>query len=121
MHLLHIITDIWHSFANILYIRIIFNNVPVWRNYQVKYTSCLHLKCLFNEYFQLAITRKGDKNTPHLYDIDGTEALGSYLCVYPCSDSAPELSECAIQWYRSTSEDGKKELISGIRALIHCS
>ncbi|KAL0370303.1 UNVERIFIED_CONTAM: Stomatal closure-related actin-binding protein 1 [Sesamum angustifolium] len=44
---------------------------------------------------------------------DGTEALGSYLRIYPCSDSAPDLSECTIQWYRSTSEGGKKELISG--------
>lgn len=66
------------------------------------------------DYLQLAITRKGDKNTPHLYDIDGTEALGSILFIYQCSDSAPELSECAIQWYRLMPESGKKELISGM-------
>lgn len=68
----------------------------------------------FHEYFQLAISKKGDKNTPYLYEMDGNEALGSYLRIYPCSESAPNLSECTIQWYRSTSEGGKKELISGI-------
>lgn len=49
-----------------------------------------------------------------LYDIDGTQALGSCLRIYPCSDGAPDISECTIQWFRSTSEDGSKELISGI-------
>ncbi|KAH6814293.1 plectin-like protein [Perilla frutescens var. frutescens] len=68
---------------------------------------------------ELAITRKGDKNSPNLYDIDGTEALGSYLCIYRCSDSAPELSECTIQWYRSTPESGKKELISGATKSVY--
>lgn len=80
----------------------------------MKQASNSHLKCSFGECLQLAITRKGDKNTPHLYDIDGTEALGSFLFIYRCSDSAPDLSECAIQWYRSTPESGKKELISGM-------
>ncbi|KAL8480236.1 hypothetical protein ACS0TY_026964 [Phlomoides rotata] len=61
---------------------------------------------------ELAISKKSDENTP-LYEMDGTEALGSCLLIYPCSDIAPNLSECTIQWYRSTSEGGKKELISG--------
>lgn len=84
----------------------------IWRNYRVHIEFAL--KHLFTEYLQLAITKKGDRNTPHLYDIDGAEALGSYLWIYSCSDSALELSECTIQWYRSTSEDDKKELISGM-------
>ncbi|KAK6164069.1 hypothetical protein DH2020_000933 [Rehmannia glutinosa] len=67
----------------------------------------------------LAITKKGDKNTPHLYDIDGTEALGSFLWIYQCSDGAPELSECTIQWYRSSPEGGKKELISGATKSVY--
>lgn len=49
-----------------------------------------------------------------MYEIDGTEALGSYLRICPCSERAPELSECSFQWYRLASEAGKKELISGI-------
>ncbi|KAL0437161.1 UNVERIFIED_CONTAM: Stomatal closure-related actin-binding protein 1 [Sesamum radiatum] len=40
---------------------------------------------------ELAMNKKGDKNKPHLYEIDGTEALGSYLRIYPCSDVAPDL------------------------------
>lgn len=49
-----------------------------------------------------------------LFELDGVEALGSYLQIQPCSDNAPDLSECSIQWYRISSEGGKKELISGI-------
>ncbi|PIN16911.1 hypothetical protein CDL12_10435 [Handroanthus impetiginosus] len=62
---------------------------------------------------ELAVRKKGDRNMPNLYDIDGTAALGSYLRICTCSDSAPELSECKIQWYRLSSEGDKKELISG--------
>ncbi|KAH6774860.1 plectin-like protein [Perilla frutescens var. frutescens] len=68
---------------------------------------------------ELAITKKGGENLPHSYDIDGTEALGSCLRIYPCSDGAPDLSECTIQWFRSTSEDGKKELISGATKSVY--
>ncbi|KAL0435301.1 UNVERIFIED_CONTAM: Stomatal closure-related actin-binding protein 1 [Sesamum radiatum] len=68
---------------------------------------------------QLALSKKGDKDAPHLYDIDGTLALGSYLLIYRCSDSAPELSECAFQWYRTTSEGGKKEPISGATKSVY--
>lgn len=78
----------------------------------------MHFKRSFGECLQLAVTRKGDKD-PYLYGIDGAEALGAYLFIYRCSDSAPELSECAIQWYRSTPESGKKELISGIHTRLH--
>ena len=49
-----------------------------------------------------------------MYELDGTEALGSYLRICPCSERALELSECSFQWYRLSSEAGKKELISGI-------
>ncbi|XP_028121335.1 stomatal closure-related actin-binding protein 1-like isoform X1 [Camellia sinensis] len=48
--------------------------------------------------------------------LDGSEALGSYLRIQPCSDSAPELSGCSIQWYRLAAEDGKKDLISSMHA-----
>lgn len=68
---------------------------------------------ILKKHFQLAMSKKGEENMPYLYEIDGNEALGSYLVIYRCSDRAPEISECVIQWYRSTSEAGKKELISG--------
>ncbi|KAL2535946.1 Stomatal closure-related actin-binding protein 1 [Forsythia ovata] len=68
---------------------------------------------------ELAMSKKGEETTPYLYEIDGTEALGSYLVIYPCSDRAPEISECTIQWYRTTSVGGKKELISGATKSVY--
>lgn len=63
--------------------------------------------------FQIARSKRGEGNDPHLYELEGTETLGSYLQIQPCSDNAPELSKCSIQWYRVSSEGAKKELISG--------
>jgi len=62
---------------------------------------------------QLAMCRKSEENISLVYEIDGTEALGSCLRVRPCSNDAPDLSKCTIQWYRSSSDGSKKELISG--------
>ncbi|KAI9074723.1 hypothetical protein K1719_014343 [Acacia pycnantha] len=62
---------------------------------------------------ELARAKRGEENAPHLYELEGTETLGSYLQIQPCSDNAPELSKCLIQWYRVSPESGKKELISG--------
>ncbi|KAI7743556.1 hypothetical protein M8C21_000755 [Ambrosia artemisiifolia] len=63
---------------------------------------------------ELAMSRRGEKNAPDFFELDGTESLGSYLEIHPCFDKAPELLECSIQWYRLTCEDGQKCLISGI-------
>ncbi|KAH1216501.1 Stomatal closure-related actin-binding protein 1 [Glycine max] len=68
---------------------------------------------------ELARTKKGEENAPHLYELEGTETLGSYLQIQPCSDNGPELSECSIQWYRVSSEGAKKELISGRRRSVN--
>ena len=64
-------------------------------------------------FLQLARSKRVEENLSHLYELDGAEILGSYLRIKPCSDIAPELSKCSIQWYRISSEGGKKELISG--------
>lgn len=71
-----------------------------------------------SNHFQLA-TKRSEGNGPHLYELDGHEALGSYLRIQPCTDGAPEVSECSIQWYRLTTEGGKRELISGIYAMLY--
>ncbi|GER41052.1 plectin-related [Striga asiatica] len=76
-------------------------------------------KCSLQLRKELAISKKGDKNTPNLYEIDGIEALGSCLQIYPCLDSAPDLSESTIQWYRLTSEGDKMELISGANKPVY--
>ncbi|KAI4308227.1 hypothetical protein L6164_031324 [Bauhinia variegata] len=68
---------------------------------------------------ELARTKKGGENVPHLYDLEGTEALGSYLQIQPCSDNTPELSKCSIQWHRVSPEGAKKELISGATKSVY--
>lgn len=64
--------------------------------------------------FQLATSKRVEARTPDLYELDGSEALGSYLRIKPSTDGAPELSRFSIQWYRVSSEGVKKELISGV-------
>ncbi|KAK9065130.1 hypothetical protein SSX86_016513 [Deinandra increscens subsp. villosa] len=68
---------------------------------------------------ELAMSKRGEKNAPKFFELGGTEALGSYLEIHPCSGKAPELLECSIQWYRLISEDGKKHLISGATKPIY--
>lgn len=65
---------------------------------------------------ELAMSKRSEEN---MYELDGTEALGSYLRVCPCSERAPELSKCSFQWYRLASESGKKELISGATKSVY--
>ncbi|OWM73560.1 hypothetical protein CDL15_Pgr026659 [Punica granatum] len=67
---------------------------------------------------KLAIIKKGERNTL-LYELNGAEALGSYLEIQPSSDDAPELSKCSIhiQWYQVSCEGGKRELISATKAI----
>ncbi|OWM69118.1 stomatal closure-related actin-binding protein 1 [Punica granatum] len=67
---------------------------------------------------ELAMTKRGEKN-PLLYELDGPEALGSILQIVPCSDNAPEISQCIVQWRRVSSEGGKKELISGATKSVY--
>lgn len=57
--------------------------------------------------------KKMEEEMCNLYELDGQELLGSFLRVQKRSDEAAELSECSIQWYRVTSDSGKKEPISG--------
>ncbi|KAJ1432092.1 Stomatal closure-related actin-binding protein, coiled-coil domain [Sesbania bispinosa] len=68
---------------------------------------------------ELVRTKKGEENVTHLYELEGNETLGSYLQIQPCSDNAPEISKCSIQWYRVSSDGAKKELISGATKSIY--
>ncbi|XP_022752425.1 stomatal closure-related actin-binding protein 1-like isoform X2 [Durio zibethinus] len=68
---------------------------------------------------ELAKSKRVEGNLSHLYELDGAETLGSYLRIKPCSDIAPELSKCPIQWYRIMSEGSKKELISGASKSVY--
>ncbi|KAK8550707.1 hypothetical protein V6N13_119215 [Hibiscus sabdariffa] len=68
---------------------------------------------------ELARSKRVEENLSHIYELDGAETLGSYLRIKPCSDIAPELSQCSIQWYRISSEGGKKELILGASKSVY--
>uniref|UniRef100_A0A0A0LWY7 Stomatal closure-related actin-binding protein PH domain-containing protein n=1 Tax=Cucumis sativus TaxID=3659 RepID=A0A0A0LWY7_CUCSA len=68
---------------------------------------------------ELAISKKAMGDNSNLYEIDGTESLGSYLRIQPSCDTSPDLSKCSIQWYRIASEGGKKELISGATKTVY--
>ncbi|KAF5937566.1 hypothetical protein HYC85_025072 [Camellia sinensis] len=68
---------------------------------------------------ELAMSERVEENMIHLYELDGPETLGSYLRIQACSDSAPELLGCSIQWYRLTADRGKKELISGATKSVY--
>lgn len=68
---------------------------------------------------ELAKSKRVVENGSQSFELDGHEALGSYLRIQPCSDNAPELSKCSIQWYRVSSEGGKKELISGATKSVY--
>ncbi|KAK8566438.1 hypothetical protein V6N13_002144 [Hibiscus sabdariffa] len=68
---------------------------------------------------ELARSKRVEENLSHVYELDGAETLGSYLRIQPCSDIAPELSQCSIQWYRISCEGGKKELILGASKSVY--
>ncbi|KAJ8543858.1 hypothetical protein K7X08_025476 [Anisodus acutangulus] len=71
-------------------------------------------KCKYSIQLQKELARKmGEETVSPLYELDGTEALGSFLQIQPCSLAASELSECSIQWFRLACEGGKQEPISG--------
>lgn len=72
-------------------------------------------KSLLSVKFQkeLAMSKRAAANKSRLYAFDGSETLGSCLQLRPCSDDAPLLSKCSIQWYRVSPDGSQREIISG--------
>lgn len=66
---------------------------------------------------QLAMSKRDEENKSRIYMLEGSENLGSYLRIQPCSDKVPLLSKCSIQWYRLSYEGSWKELISGMHSI----
>ncbi|KAF5727583.1 hypothetical protein HS088_TW22G01279 [Tripterygium wilfordii] len=62
---------------------------------------------------ELSMSKRGVDSMSQSYELDGSEVLGSCFRIKPSSGNTTELSRCSIQWYRISSEGGKKELISG--------
>lgn len=67
------------------------------------------------------MSKRDEENKSRLYMLDGSEALGSYLRVQPCSDEVPQVSKCSFQWYRLSSEGSWREVISGTSLLVDFS
>ncbi|XP_057983419.1 stomatal closure-related actin-binding protein 1-like isoform X2 [Malania oleifera] len=68
---------------------------------------------------EIAISKRAVECRSHLYKLDGSETLGSCLRLQPCLDMAPELSRCSFQWYRVSSDDSKRECISGANKSVY--
>ncbi|KAI9121085.1 hypothetical protein K1719_008118 [Acacia pycnantha] len=75
-------------------------------------------KSIFSMKLQKELTMKNE-NQSSLYKLGGSETLGSYLQVHPCSDEVPETSKCSFQWYRLSSEGSWREVISGANRSIY--
>lgn len=67
------------------------------------------------------MSKRDEENKSRLYMLDGSEALGSYLRVQPCSAEVPQVSKCSFQWYRLSSEGSWREVISGTSLLVDFS
>ncbi|KAB1199678.1 hypothetical protein CJ030_MR0G018469 [Morella rubra] len=77
--------------------------------YQIREKSIFSIKLQK----ELAMSKRDEENKSRIYMLEGSENLGSYLRIQPCSDKVPLLSKCSIQWYRLSYEGSWKELISG--------
>ncbi|KAJ4706697.1 Stomatal closure-related actin-binding protein 1 [Melia azedarach] len=62
---------------------------------------------------ELVMSKRAEEDKHRLYVFDGSETLGSQLRIKTCSDTAPPLSKCSIQWYRVSPDGSQKEIISG--------
>ncbi|KAF7819149.1 stomatal closure-related actin-binding protein 3-like [Senna tora] len=70
---------------------------------------------------ELTMSKRDADNKSCPYKLDGSETLGSYLRVQPCSDEVPPISKCSFQWYRLSSEGSWREVISGAKRSIYAS
>ncbi|KAL6009852.1 hypothetical protein ACLOJK_000283 [Asimina triloba] len=63
----------------------------------------------------LAMSKRLEENKSNLYELDGSETLGSCLRIVPCAESAPDISKCYIQWFRISPEGSKKDSSNACR------
>ncbi|GAA0145938.1 hypothetical protein LIER_06009 [Lithospermum erythrorhizon] len=68
---------------------------------------------------ELTISKRAEDNVQRLYELCGSESVGSMLRVQSCSDDAVDLSRCGIQWYRLSSECSRREPITGANKFVY--
>ncbi|KAI9082094.1 hypothetical protein K1719_036019 [Acacia pycnantha] len=70
---------------------------------------------------ELTISKMSEENKYCLYELHGSETLGSCLRVQPCSEEVPPISKCSFQWFRLSSEGSWREAISGANRSVYAS
>ncbi|KAL5673563.1 hypothetical protein ACJX0J_017869, partial [Zea mays] len=61
---------------------------------------------------ELATIKRLEVDSSDLFELEGSNTLGSQFCIIPRVDGAPNIANCPIQWYRVIS-GGSRGLISG--------
>ncbi|KAF8398200.1 hypothetical protein HHK36_017126 [Tetracentron sinense] len=68
---------------------------------------------------ELEMSKRAEENISRLYELDGSETLGSYLRIKSCTNNIPEILKSTIQWYRVSSEGSERELIAGATKSVY--
>jgi hypothetical protein len=64
-------------------------------------------------YLQLAMIKRLEEDSSNLFELEGSNTLGSLYHIIPRVDGAPNITNCPVQWYRIVP-GGIRELISGM-------
>ncbi|KAI5003239.1 hypothetical protein ZWY2020_030399 [Hordeum vulgare] len=67
---------------------------------------------------ELAMIKRLEQDSSKLFELEGSDTLGSQFRIVPRVDGAPDISSCPAQWYRVIS-GGNRELISGATKLTY--
>lgn len=67
---------------------------------------------------ELAMIKRLEQDSSKLFELEGSDTLGSQFRIVPRVDGAPDISSCPAQWYRVIS-GGNRELISGATRLTY--
>ncbi|XP_075511465.1 stomatal closure-related actin-binding protein 3-like isoform X3 [Primulina tabacum] len=70
-------------------------------------------KCIVSVQLQneLQMSRMAEDSSNQLYELSGSQSLGSILRIQSCSNEAAELAKCSVQWYRLSSQSSRREPI----------
>ncbi|XP_073151049.1 stomatal closure-related actin-binding protein 3-like [Henckelia pumila] len=68
---------------------------------------------------ELEMSKKAEDNSNQLYELCGSQSLGSILRIHSCSNEAAELAKCSVQWYRLSSQSSRREPILGANKSVY--
>ncbi|GJN17413.1 hypothetical protein PR202_gb04475 [Eleusine coracana subsp. coracana] len=67
---------------------------------------------------ELAMIKRLEEDSSDLFELEGSDTLGSEFHIIPRVDYAPNITNCPIQWYRVVP-GGIRELISGATKITY--